>query len=69
MTQEEEILWMIMKKVIILKKSSRNSRYENNAAASQYECTLISALSSSSLLDSYDSWFLYSGDSRHISGY
>lgn len=50
-------------------KKSRNSRYEINAAASQFECILISSLSSSSPPYSYDSWLVDSGASRHFSKY
>ena len=43
--------------------------YENNAATSQSEYILIYVLSSSSPLDSYDSWLVDNGSSRNFYGY
>ena len=50
-------------------KRSRNSRYDNNAIATQYEYFLIYTLYSSSPLDSFDSWLVDSGASRHFTRY
>lgn len=49
-------------------KRSRNSKYESNVT-NQFEYILISALCSSSPLDSWDSWMVDSGASHHFSGY
>jgi len=47
---------------------SRNSRYERNAT-NQSTYILISTLSSSSPLDTWDSWLVDSGASHHFFGY
>ena len=49
-------------------KKTRNPRYRNNAAETQSKYFLVSSLSSFST-DSFDSWLVDSGASKHFSGY
>ena len=50
-------------------RSTRNQRYDNNAAETQSQYFLVSALSSSSPADSCDSWLVDNGASRNFTGY
>lgn len=47
----------------------RNPRYRNNAAQTQSKYFLVSSLSSSSLANSFDSWLVDSGASKHFTSY
>jgi len=51
-----------------LEKKSKFSRYESNVA-NQSEYILISAITISSPLDSWDSWLVDSGATHHFSSY
>ncbi len=62
------MLQVIMKKNHRAQKKSKLSRYENNVA-NQFEYILISTLTSSSPLDSWDSWLVDSGAIHHLFGY
>lgn len=62
----EEMLLLIVEKATVLE---RDLWYGNNATANQSEYFLVSSLSSSSHSDSFDSWLVASGASRHFTGY
>lgn len=50
-------------------KKERNYMYQNYATTSQPKYIIISALRSSSPMNLYDSWLVYSGDSGHFYRY
>ena len=69
MKEEEETLQVTMHEEDHRpQNNSRYSRYESNVA-NQSEYILISALTSSTPLDSWDSWLVDSGATHQFSGY